>query len=884
MQRVKDDFEDYDIRINSSFASLLLSNLQEIDSTKDHKKAIPIRRLKVLPTEEYLKKYSKLTSYASTILPPGCRYVEPLPNGGKIFIIEEQPQFRTIAMNIKFDIMYEEIKAQNLLSKYEIEGWLDGTSEGRMGERYHKLNLAFPYVIFIVYVSPLTKVEKGYCFLRTKQMLGLSDYLFKIPLSNIAENQAICFGSRLNKDLYNTDAEAVRDTIDIFWTSVFNQDYTYNLKVYNDVSGISNFLEWQYLSREDPMFIYRADWIRYEGTIYDLINNVKERITSTTGRLDNPGLSTYRRFIDIFTKPAKIGEIKTGKIRTRIEPVYYDVTNSYFLNNELRIEIGDSFKNRTGSKKYHIISFIGLKGQEPKTIRLSKNKKLFNFKLNESSKNYILKQLKEERYIKSIEIDGMEIKADDIINYKDNMGNIVHKRVLYIRKTVDGRAEIKLGTRYFLAQNLPSPLQKSNIGKPEIYGINLEKGIEYSYFHASASKTIINKVERCTFDAIDVGLNNELIYRFKSLESGRDSSSIIVRMSYEDTSYRQRIYPKLSDTLLCQNSLIISVGRLLRKFIDYDNDGNETSAKVYKSPTHYNMGINTTHEIADPRQVHNLIKNEGKTFEIDTHFGILKFEIGDLVVVANWKNPLSILDIRRIEGFNLEDKTGSTELSFILADKTGNLTKELYVFKDTIRIGYIRKIITRFEGLSSGMKIMANLGRISNFPKKDTNIIVGIITDGPHPMVLCSNGCTLWYQDIIDNFKQIPIGSSEWAAREHATLDPKKIKLQTGDIVIPYYKNSLNDCGYLMVQISHANPLRYHPLTSYRTSYDNYSSEGDNKAFQQESILDCIPNPRVSKPKQAAEGYVAGVPNFHGGIVLNDKSKFLYINDPRSFI
>jgi hypothetical protein len=85
------------------------------------------------------------------------------------------------------------------------------------------------------------------------------------------------------------------------------------------------------------------------------------------------------------------------------------------------------------------------------------------------------------------------------------------------------------------------------------------------------------------------------------------------------------------------------------------------------------------------------------------------------------------------------------------------------------------------------------------------------------------------------------------------------------------------------MQLDQSRALRYHQLSAYHRSYDSYSASSD-KLFQEECIFNCIPNPRISKSQQDKIGYVRATPNFHGGFILNDKSKFLYVNDPRSFI
>jgi hypothetical protein len=265
-----DLFEDYDIRMNRNYTSLVLTNQETEESSKDHTKTLPTKRLKVLPTFDYLTKYNEGLISTSNILPPGCRYIEKEQTGGAIVVIEEPPQFRTVALAMNFDMMFQEIKSRKLLEQYGLpEDWLSSAKENPQSRdgSYYQLNLAFPYVIFIIHIDKNYQVTSAYPFLRINQMVGLSDFLLKIPLSNINDNQKICFGNRLNADKYDSVASAAQHAVDVFWTSIFNTDYTYNLRAYEDIAGVSNFLEWQHLSRTDPMFIYRVDWIKYAHNI-----------------------------------------------------------------------------------------------------------------------------------------------------------------------------------------------------------------------------------------------------------------------------------------------------------------------------------------------------------------------------------------------------------------------------------------------------------------------------------------------------------------------------------------------------------------------------------------------------------------------------------------
>ena len=196
-----DLFEEYDIRINKDYTSLIIASHELDRASKDHTKAIPTKRIKTLPTLDYLAKYNESLITSANILPPGCRYIEKLNNGGTIVVIEEPPQFRTVALSLNFELMFQEIKSRNLLKEYNLpENWLESNRESNAAGSYYKLNLAFPYVIFILHIDSNYQVTSGYPFLRVNQMIGLSDYLLKIPLTNINGSQRICFGSRLNQE------------------------------------------------------------------------------------------------------------------------------------------------------------------------------------------------------------------------------------------------------------------------------------------------------------------------------------------------------------------------------------------------------------------------------------------------------------------------------------------------------------------------------------------------------------------------------------------------------------------------------------------------------------------------------------------------------------
>jgi hypothetical protein len=71
-------------------------------------------------------------------------------------------------------------------------------------------------------------------------------------------------------------------------------------------------------------------------------------------------------------------------------------------------------------------------------------------------------------------------------------------------------------------------------------------------------------------------------------------------------------------------------------------------------------------------------------------------------------------------------------------------------------------------------------------------------------------------------------------------------------------------------------PVEY--LISYA---DSYALDGK---LTTHTLLDGIPNPRLTSGQLTEMGTVNGYPNFHGGFTRCDYSPFLIPNEPRSFV
>jgi hypothetical protein len=283
-----------------------------------------------------------------------------------------------------------------------------------------------------------------------------------------------------------------------------------------------------------------------------------------------------------------------------------------------------------------------------------------------------------------------------------------------------------------------------------------------------------------------------------------------------------------------------------------------------------------------PRDLKKYLLGEDR-FHVESFDMDIDFAIGDKVVTADWENPVNMLSTKIIQGFKFEEDSG--DISFVLGDKKGDMHLVPYVDgkRGNIAVGRVRKITNKFADLVAGTKIQANVAGISHFPKKDTNIIIGFVTDtSGEPLVLCSNCCTQWYRDVIENFDHISIKSPQWAKSQHAPIDVAKIKYQAGDVIIGSGVSDMkNSSGWLLFKRYGASSLKGMDLRYYTQWPDYFSLD---RYITANSRFDCIINPRLSPKTQLELNLKPAWPNFHGYFYGCDRAKFQFLDDERSFI
>ena len=850
-----------EIRINSKYAHVYRSEYPDnLESD-----SIPIVHRHSLLTEDYLRRMtSGISGNGMSILPPNCRYIENVKQGN-IVIIEEPPAFRTISIYMSFTKEVERLKAEGKLAEY---GFDEDFARESMAKRF---TLAFPYVIFILYFTRYNELSCGQAYLRVARLSGLSDYLLKIPLTNIAESQYICFGSKAGGSAETLNA-GVEKVIDVFWGAEFNTDYTYNYTAYRDIAGVNSYMEWQALSASNPMFIYNVDWMKIPMNIGQALDEVKRHY-----KLSSSSDIQYKNLSSMFSVPLDSGKDEAPTKRSRKKyRLFYDVAQGIFLDENYYVHVGDSFQNKSGTM-FFINSFISFADSgDVKYVRVEREDgRLIVLKFTKSVSHYLKERTKALRYeAEGILKNGVVVKENDIIKLTNAIGDAVYKKVTFIRKSQEGFHEGRFGDGFYILENTEGEVY--DVTNPEYRGIKLKKNTDYLYM----------KTEN------EVPFNQGCIVNFTGIEAD-NRGRLNIDMTHKDNDFRGSPYKiplnqsnsNIRLYEMDQVKPLPPVFRLGRKLlVNRKNDRNLYENSVFGTPYGiiYDSGYGNMDK-ANPDEIKKYMLGEDK-FQVKSFDLDIEFNIGDKVVVADFENPINMLSVKTIQGFKFTEGVG--DIHFILADKQGNLHQEEYVKGryGTIHTGRIRKISNVFGELTAGTKIKSNIAGFPHFAKKDTNIIIGFLTDtgGPDPLVLCSNCCTMWYRDVVECFKHIPIKSAEWAKTAHSPIDVAKIKYQPGDILIGTGSSDYrSNTGWLLFKVTGSNSIKAMDFNYYNAWPDYFTLD---RYITTNSKFDCIPNPRIGPKAQSEMEIIRSWPNMHGYYFSCDKAKFRFLNDERSMV
>jgi len=852
-----------EIRINDQYASKIMAQYED---GKRKEESTPVIRQKILRTSTYTNKVLKhlLPNFGEEFLPQNCRFIKQYPTGHTLVIIEEPPAMRSIRVDLDMANEAAILKAKDAWEEYGYKDFFE------KNQRPYTFMLAMPYAVHILLISPSNNLSEGIFGFRTNPIVGMQDKLFRAPLLNIDTHLRVCYGSRSGRIPTETISRVVNFTIHAFWESTFNSDYPTNYERYEHTAGVCDYFTWQYYSKTNPLFIYSVNWMAYDQSIGTIISQ-----TERNYKLNSVKGLKYKTLSELFSRatPGKVKKVKKSRIKRKL---IYDVCDGWRCNKEL-LHVGDSFPlNKKGDLAY-IESFVSY---ERSTVvgflKVVFKEKTLLLKLTKAFSKYVSECVHEIKNVSSITLpDKSVLKAGDIVKMTSYTGKQVFKQLKYIRRAIDDKLEIQLGNDFYFADAIDwKDLQKietKELKKMDFYFKPKSKFIMLATGQFYKSQII--QAFKAEFSNYNVNSRHQLTAVFKGIEEDNQSDEYRFALGDSMNSYKP-IPLKTKDIQKLPH--VFFVGRkILCNTMAYDRSKRRTAYK-YKNKMAL-RGFNAafrTPPFSD--LVEHVLKDD--TFHIESPSSIIEFKLNDQVVVADWTDPLSVLQVKTIRGFNTNAENKS--IAFILENKHGDLENVNYISDSYIFVGRIRKVVTKFEKLESGIKIQAKNNGIYNFPKEDVNIIVAFIVDTHTPLVLCSNGLTLDYQDVIDNFNIIPLKSKKWNSLDHVPIDINKIGLQTGDIVKTSYVLK-NVPGFMVVKYGTKVGLQLFDLNS-NEYVEVYPLTHD---IVNDLVLDCIPTPRIDlKHKKKEYPTIRGFSDLHGTILLEENSQFKFYNDSRRII
>ena len=844
-----------EIRINPEYTHLGFAEYKK--NLANQSSEIVIKNNSLL-TNDFTHKLSRTLNNDVTIFPPNCRYLEQTDKG-TLVVVEEPPALRTIRVSMRMSHLVSALGNQKI-EEYGLEEFKKVSDS----VYNHKFTLAFPYVIFIFFFNMYNEFNRAKVFLRIQQMSGFSDLLLRNPMLNINSDQNVCMGDKVylkNQSLYS----AVQNAIDVWWGATFNFDYRENYNRYKNTPILNNYLEWQYFSQHDPMFIFRADWLPYNLNLFQVLTGVKDNLRA------NPKTGvTYRDMVKVFTKAIETGtqEKPTANARTT-QKLFYDIAQSVYLNNDLVLAVGDPVVLKNGERAY-VYSFIGFsQGGVVKYVQLEKNGTIMTMRYDEPFKKFMIKQIHKYRFTQKLKLANKEVlKPGDIIIIKSN-GQEQYKKIDYIRqgRVIDNveTYEVKCGNNYYLSHKLDAKVFNMNV--PKVGDIELNKKDSYIFIKEPDSMNGLVPASQVKFNEVNITGDGSLYAQFNNTGYGLTGERHHVYFS------RTKRMPYLVQ--MKEVRQLKGVFRIGRNCYYTKSGSKETDASwAYNGSVLYE----NYHTLSKPTNamIKNLVNKD--TFFIPGADFDTTFRIGDKVVVANWAKPIEVLNVKTITGFKHDAEYGN--LSFVLQSKDNKLSEVQYIDGQdgTIRTGHIRRVTNQFDKLTVGTKIIAKNTGIANFPKKDVNIVVAIIDDGPYePLVLCSNGCTLWYSTVMRDFQKVTMKAKKWKTLTHVPLDMSKIKFQAGDIINGRRSYSRR-AGFILFDPSSTRYLKALPIDYYPGYPDHQIFD---KYFSSDAIFDTIPTPRISAAHQAKMKSITAFVDFHGGIIPDpfNRTKLTFLDE-----
>lgn len=752
-----------EVRLNRKYASFYLAQ-----PGKQEDEYEGVIRKKVIGTNDFLTRFNQdIDLSKNEILPRNCRYVDSRGRESLIYVIEEEPAIREILIDIDLTSSFARIKRLGNLERY-------GLDKNTNLKRPYKARLAFPYVIHFIKIDELD-YDRSRVFFRTSPLTSKRDVLFKAYLLNVSTEGGVCAGFEHIDS--NNIVDTINEYIAQFWNSKFNDEITGTYKEYLDSSPeLGDIFSWEYYTKTNPSFVFTAKWLK-SRTMKDILYDMRSR---------SDNFIDLNQFYSIFTNKAPVQTDDDHYLE-------YNYCNEFDLGDVI-LEIGDGIKFENG-KEVFINSFIGdIDEDEIKYIEVeNQNGKVFKMKVTPQLNEFIINQFTNSVEVEEVTLqNGDKLKVNDIVIV--NFPERSYRQVLDIREARDKKIEVKLNKDYYLLDKLE--VEKANLDNLVLSNVKLKKGKLFYLYKKSPFDTddFIRSYQKVIYKDFSV-LDGYFTFIFES-ETGK---FINARANEPDRYYM--VDPE-------KTTPINGIYRLGLKLFNFNN--------AYQKDDHVAL-IGDMKLSEDEDILKTFISDDGKELNIPGFDFDINFKVGDKVIIPNWREPQKMLTPNTIDSFFIDPSVSKLKVKAI--DQNNEETIIPYMSaKGFVRVGAIRKMADEFEGYRVGSRIKAKIAGISNFPKKDINKIVAFITDtGCQPLVLLSNGCTLWPRYL----SHFDIDQPSCFDQELAPFDSSKIKIQPGDIFIirggriMVVQNTETSLGFVHCDNLHEGRNYVHSIGSY---------------------------------------------------------------------
>ena len=796
----------------------------------------------------------KNIGFQTEILPSNCKFVKNFSDGAKLLVLEDEPQVRTMSFDNDPTTTLEFLKINGKYDLFNLEKF--------QITRPYKLRLSFPYIVYLLNLTRENRFNGMYVFFRLNPITSLNDYLLKPCLPNIDGYYKICLGLQSDSKIRSL-SEATSHYLNTCWFNSFNNDYLDNVNNYQSVPELTDFFTWAYYTKLDPMFIFSVNWLpcaRY-NSLGELIDYISSGYYET----------------DILSSLSKTIKNNLVKTTEKQEKIFHnrDLAQSVSIYGEnqklIILSVGDEIEVQ--NKKYYIESIIH-NSYDDTGLVLENDEERIEIDLKDN--NTYEEIIKKFNVVNptSIQLGGQIIKVGDLVQFQDS-GNI--KTIEKIIKTHDNLHQLKIG-RYFY---LESCFLKNNLQVLEhivFCNTPMVIGQEYLLSDKDRNFNFLNNLLVGKYIGVKNDKYNELVLIFE-LNNGNRKEIILNQTQYEviqkDSLINSSIY-RIAEKIYTNDQkdrpVLLSKGKGL--FIENDS-------RYIKDD--YYLFIKYNKEILI-KFLQNICKDGHKTFTIPSIDRDLTYSIGDEVIFINWKNPDSMLQIKFITGFTMDENT------FYLVLKTDEKSAEEKVPLIDLTTGNgdfanIRHVCSEVDGevvdgidkLKVGFKIKAK-AKVTDFPMKDCNEIKAFITDDIEPLVLCSNYRTLPLRHVVDYFKILEPGTKEYV-KSKLSEPNMKIKIQDGDLF--KVENNGEEKIICFIRLLHSYKTSFVQVYNCSSTCRFYSSDYNPIAHSRYVVTSNrygILLPRVTDTMLRTLPRRTGFPTLFSNMVL-DKSNYSIARD-----